>query len=79
MNTKSKGTPPTHGIYITPQEGKKGRWQKIGAGWLHKDGKGLSLIFDAVPVNGRAALRLIEETTDEAGDTFNEAANGGQQ
>jgi len=82
MSVKPKGNPPTHGIYITPQEGKKGRWQKIGAAWLHKDKLGSTLIFDALPVGGRAVIRLLEDetnTTAESGDAFNEAADGGQQ
>lgn len=38
-------------------EGEKAFWQKIGACWSHKDGKGLSLQLEALPVNGRIVLR----------------------
>lgn len=74
-----KKNPPTHGVYITPEKGKKGRWTKIGAGWMHKDTHGLLLILDAMPVSGRAVVRLLEDETAQTDDTFNEAANGGQQ
>ncbi len=82
MSTEPKGKPPTHGVYITPQEGKKGRWQKIGVAWMHKDTRGATIILDALPVSGRAVLREFGDEVADGGDTgesFNEAANGGQQ
>ena len=39
------------------QKGKKSFWNKIGASWHHKDGKGQTLQLEVVPINGRIVLR----------------------
>ena len=36
---------------------KKSFWTRIGAAWDHKDGKGLTLQLDLVPMSGRIVLR----------------------
>ena len=58
---------PTHIVYhvqqkgsaSTPTEKSKGHWTKIGAAWLHKDGKGLDIILDLIPA-GQPRLVLRE-------------------
>jgi hypothetical protein len=41
---------------------KCARWSKIGAAWLHKDGKGLDVILDLIPAGQpRLVLRDWEE------------------
>ena len=57
----SSGNRPTHIAYQVRDSGDDGFWTRIGAAWPHKDGKGFSLQLDAVPLDGRIALR-------EAGD-----------
>ena len=42
---------PTHGVYQVQGEGEKAFWNKIGAAWLHKDGKGANPMLDAIPLN----------------------------
>lgn len=32
-------------------------WNRVGAAWRHRDGKGLDLHLDATPVDGRITLR----------------------
>ena len=50
------------------EEKGKGFWTRIGAAWNHKDGEGLSLQLDLVPLDGgRIVLRTPKE--DEAGQT----------
>jgi hypothetical protein len=49
---------PSHIAYYAPQKGNdpeksKGPWTKIGAGWMHKDGKGLTIDLEFVPVGQR--------------------------
>ncbi|WP_084327670.1 hypothetical protein [Salinarimonas rosea] len=40
------------------EKGEKGFWTRIGAAWGHKDGEGLTLQLDLVPVTGgRIVLR----------------------
>lgn len=59
---------PTHNAYTVRNyeknaEGGKqdaASWSKIGVAFSHKDAKGLDLVLDAVPVDGRVVLRDIE-------------------
>lgn len=36
-------------------------WLNIGVGFVHKDTKGLNVILQALPLNGRLVLRVFEE------------------
>ena len=56
-------TPPTYIAYhvtATPA-GEHGEqlsvWSRVGAAWLHIDGKGFTVVLDVVPLNGRFILR----------------------
>jgi hypothetical protein len=63
MNAKktNQSKRPTHMIFQVIGEGEKARWLRVGAGWTNKDGKGLTLKFDAYPVVGRTVMREITE------------------
>jgi hypothetical protein len=63
MNAKktNQSRRPTHAIFQVIGEGDKARWLRVGAGWTNKDGKGVTLKFDAYPVVGRT---IIRETTE---------------
>ena len=39
---------------------KRRDWTRIGVAFQHKDGKGYSLILQALPVDGKVELRLHE-------------------
>jgi len=52
---------PTHTIYKVTGEGESGNWVKVGVAFPHKDGKGLHLLFDGIPVEGRIAVRINRE------------------
>jgi hypothetical protein len=32
-------------------------WNRVGAMWMHKDGRGAELVLDSVPIDGRITLR----------------------
>ena len=56
---------PTHTAYsvrdFKKQDGAAdSSWSKIGVAFLHKDGKGLDVVLDALPVSGRIVLRLSQ-------------------
>lgn len=73
-NNESKR--PTHilsQVFDAEGEGKT-RWMRIGAGWLHGDGKGMNLVLDALPLGGRLVLREWTPR-EEAGDTAPEGEN----
>lgn len=36
-------------------------WLNIGVGFVHKDTKGLNVILQALPLNGKLVLRLYED------------------
>jgi hypothetical protein len=53
---------PTHIAYqVRNVEGQSGFWTRIGAAWAHADGQGFSIQIDAVPLDGRIALRVPSE------------------
>lgn len=60
--------------YVTERNGNA-FWTRIGAAWLHEDGKGYGLRLDLLPSNvaaGRIVLR--EKIPAEAGETPTEGA-----
>ena len=36
-------------------------WNKVGAAWEHKDGQGMEIQFDSLPLDGRVTLRELRE------------------
>jgi hypothetical protein len=53
---------PTHRIYsVTKDTEGKSLWNEIGAGWSHKDGKGLNLKFTATPADGASVVIRVAE------------------
>lgn len=49
------------------QKGDKSFWNKVGASWKHKDGKGMTLQLETLPINGRIVLRVPSKNTAEEG------------
>lgn len=73
-DTKNESNRPSHGIYQVQGDKDKARWTRVGAAWMHKDGKGARLVFDAFPLTGRILLREFTEQENGA-----DAAPGDQQ
>lgn len=65
-NSKPKTKRPTHVIWQVIGETDKARWIRVGAAWANRDGKGLTLKFDAYPVAGRTVIREITDKEDLA-------------
>jgi hypothetical protein len=74
--TRSKSAPsqppllarkPTHRLYRVFGEGSGAIWTPIGAAWPNRDGKGFNLSCDALPLQGRIVLRIIEARATEGG------------
>lgn len=62
MNKETKEKkPPTHGVYVVQGDGDNSRWIKIGAAWQNKDGKGMNLMLDALPLTNKVVLREFSE------------------
>jgi hypothetical protein len=67
-NTEQTKKRPSHIIYQVIGEEEKARWNRIGAAWTHKGGKGYYLRFDAYPVTGRIQMRENVEPDAREGD-----------
>jgi hypothetical protein len=46
---------------VQDTEDGKGIWNRIGAAWRHRDGHGIELNLNSLPVNGRVTLRELKE------------------
>ena len=64
MTTSKDTKRPSHIIWQVLGEGEKARWIRLGAAWPNRDGKGLTLEFDAFPVTRRVVLRDYEPADD---------------
>lgn len=56
------GRKPDHIAYTvknTPDG--KNYFNRVGAAWKHKDGRGVELVLDSVPIDGRITLRQQRE------------------
>ena len=50
--------PDFHAFQVRDIDGReKGVFTRIGAAWAHKDGQGFDIRLDALPTDGRVALR----------------------
>lgn len=61
-NTDTTPRPHTHNVFTVVDRAGGGRsfWATIGRGYTNRDGS-ISIELDALPVNGRIQVRLIEE------------------
>ncbi len=55
------GEKPSHKAFTVTGEGESAFWVRLGSAWPNRDGKGLSVILDGLPVNGRLVLREYTE------------------
>lgn len=69
QQTQAPNAPDYLAWHVT-QKGEKSFWNKLGAAWAHKDGKGVTLQLETCPINGRIVLRLpLEEAPDNPNNT----------
>lgn len=58
----TQGRKPDFVAYqVNETQDGKGIWNRIGAAWRHKDGHGVELTLNSLPVNGRVTLRELRE------------------
>jgi integrase/recombinase XerD len=57
---------PTHIIWQVIGDDDNAIWNKIGAAWANKDGKGFNLVFDAYPTRGHVTMRVASEKRESA-------------
>ena len=69
MTTTKENTPDLVAYFVT-ERGGKNFWTRIGAAWVHEDGKGYGLRLDLVPATGAAGrIVLREKAPAEQGET----------
>ncbi len=58
----SNNKKPSYFVYTVRDGGNNGSdfWTKIGVAFVHNDGKGFSVILEALPVDGRLTIRQPE-------------------
>lgn len=57
MATATQNNSPAFMLWSVEGDGKDARWTRIGAAWLHQDGKGFNLRCNAIPLQGRLVAR----------------------
>ena len=61
-DTEPKASAPTHIAYhVKDGSNDKSYWTRIGAAWMHKDGKGFNIQLELLPPDCRITLRAIAE------------------
>lgn len=60
--TSSEPKAPDFVAWHVTSKGDKSYWHKVGASWMHKDKKGMTLQMELIPLGGRIVLR--KPTTD---------------
>jgi hypothetical protein len=59
---KNGGTAPSYIAYqVRDRDGEKGFFTRIGAAWVHGDGKGFNIQLESVPLDRRVVLRTPSE------------------
>jgi hypothetical protein len=67
MKNTPTNPPPTHLVYHVrdgQDQAARGFWTRIGAAWAHKDGKGVTVTLDLLPLDGRLVVREQEDGAD---------------
>lgn len=59
QDDQAKGRGPDYIAYTVRDggPGKDASWNRVGAGWEHRDGRGVDLSLSSLPVDGRISLR----------------------
>lgn len=76
-NQPKTSNKPTHRVYAVTKRGEKSHWQDVGAAWAHRDGKGLNLKLDYLPLNGAEIVLRVPDPADAAVSDAATASEGG--
>ena len=67
MAERDQPREPTHRAYsVIRREGQEDFWLNVGLAFPHKDGKGVNIVLQAFPLDGKIVCREVGED-DEAG------------
>lgn len=57
----------------------KGHWNKVGAAWQHRDGQGMDIQLESLPLDGRLTLRELREERMNAFESERQSENSSIQ
>lgn len=60
MSENQQTRTPDFIVYHVREGNEKSHWTRTGAAWNHKDGKGINIVLDVLPLDGRLSLREYE-------------------
>jgi len=63
--SKDNAGPLYHAYTVVKREGADDWWCNIGAAFSHADGKGLNLVLQALPLDGKIVLRPPKAEAEE--------------
>jgi hypothetical protein len=62
MADRDQPQQPTHRAYtVIKRQGKDDYWSNIGLVFPHKDDKGFNVILQALPLDGKIVMRVIDD------------------
>ncbi|HWW87222.1 MAG TPA: hypothetical protein VNZ26_26675 [Vicinamibacterales bacterium] len=77
-NTTKTNNRPTHTAYSVRDYQKNGKtesdWTRVGVAFAHRDGNGFDILLEAIPVNGRIALRKNKPKSEQAPEAPEQAS-----
>jgi hypothetical protein len=79
MAEKDEPRRPTHRAYtVIKREGQDDFWLNLGLVFAHKDGKGLNIMLQAFPLDGKIVCREIadDEHVEEPGEQAGKTGRG---
>ena len=83
MADRDEPRQPSHRAFsVIKREGQDDFWLNIGLAFPHKDGKGLNIVLQAFPLDGKIVLREpsddSQEQSGDQGDTTRARRSGGR-
>ena len=82
MAEKDEPRRPTHRAYtVIKREGQDDFWLNLGLVFAHKDGKGLNIMLQAFPLDGKIVCREItdDEHAEEPAEQPGKTGRGNRQ
>ena len=61
QSRQSESKAPSLIAWHVSDKGENSYWHRIGASWDHRDNRGMTLVLDSMPVDGRIVLRAPKE------------------
>ena len=64
-NSSSTSKTPSHVAYhVRDTKAGDAIWTRIGSAWQHADGKGINILIETMPLDGRISLRVPAEKSE---------------